>query len=167
MDASLCLWTGDPFTDKRAEPAWIFVDGFATKRELKAKKGKGASAEGPDEGVDATGTWTITVDSDDAPESAVLTLVMEEDGAVTGRYAIALRTGMAGESDVEGSVSGDEMTLRGVFALEEAEIEFELTATIAGDAMTGTSVVTMPWAEESVSSSFTAAKTPERDGGVR
>ncbi len=53
--ASIALWTKDPLASKDAKVAWLFTDGFPTEFDVKSDVLEGK----PDEGVDATGTWTI------------------------------------------------------------------------------------------------------------
>jgi len=166
MDATLALWTGDPLVDEKAEAKWIFVDGFARERELKPKKDKqDGDSEGPGEGVDVTGTWTLEIRGDNTPESAIWTLTMDEDGTVTGSYSLVMGPGMESEAALAGSVSGDELALTGAIELEDGAIAFELTGTIDGDTIEGTSVVDMPWLDEPSESGFTATRTPDRKGG--
>ena len=98
-DATLTLWSADPLTDDKAQAAWIFVDGFPTEFEVDAEEA--GSDEGPAEGVDATGTWSVEIEGDDGPTEAELILTMQEDGAVTGKFK--MKSPMDG-SDVEAAV---------------------------------------------------------------
>ena len=169
MDATLCLWTGDPLTDEKAEPAWVFVDGFALERELKPEKKKGEGG-GPAEGVTAAGTWKLELRGEDAPQGVVLTLSMEEDGAVAGSYAFDLADGTTQTSDVEGRLSGTELTLEGSFELGGETVTFTLTATLEGDALTGSSEFTLPWEDEPTQQELTGTRAPgapQRKGGLR
>jgi hypothetical protein len=171
MDATLVLWTGDPLTDERAEPAWVFVDGFALERELKPARQDKEPHGGPAQGVTATGTWTLAVRGEDAPESAVLTLSMEEDGTLGGTYAVVLPDGTEESSKVEGSLSGTELTLRGSFELQGETATFTLEATVAGDTLAGGGEIEFPGEEEAepVRIEFTGTRGPgsAREGGVR
>ena len=166
MDATLTLWDGDPLVDKKAEPAWVFVDGFALERERKPKKEDEGSGEGPGEGVDASGTWTAAVSSEAGETTATMTLVMEEDGSVTGEYTAEM-AGNTLASPLEGSVSGNELSLKGSFSFGENEVDFELTATIAGDGMEGTTLLHLPWTETPSRSDLKATRNPRREGGLR
>ncbi len=170
-DATLVLWDGDPLTDKKAKPAWAFVDGFAHEFERKEEKGAGGG-DGPDEGVDVTGDWTVALQGEgESPSEATVTLEMEEDGAVTGTYSTTIPGGPAMEADVEGWVDGTKLTLSGSMELGDQEITFELTGEIEGDTIEGESKVNLPWAEEPTTRLFEATRDPEsgdsEKGGVQ
>ncbi|MEM7305693.1 MAG: hypothetical protein AAF682_03430 [Planctomycetota bacterium] len=163
MDATLVLWTADPLVDKAAEPAWIFVDGFATEREIEPKNKGG---EGPAEGVDLTGSWNVAISGgEDAPESAALDLTMAKDGTLTGSYEMEVAGGMQIESSVEGEVSGTDVTLRGTFQVAEQDISFEVNATVDGDRMEGETETRLPWLDNPEKSDFEANRDPESEGG--
>ena len=166
MDATLVLWDGDPLLDKKAEPAWVFVDGFGIERERKPKKEMKDGGAGPAGGVDATGTWTVQVTSERGVLEASMELVMTQDGAVTGEYTAEMG-GMTMASDLEGSVSGAELELAGSFEFGESEVPFEIKATLDGDTMEGTSLARMPWVEDPEPSQLTAERDPRAEGGVR
>ncbi len=166
MDATLALWKGDPLTDKKAEPVWVFVDGFALERELKKEKGKG---DGPAEGVTAAGTWNLTLTGEGAPEDVVLKLSMEEDGTVTGTYSLKVE-GEEQSSEVEGRLEGVELSLEGTFDLGDQSAPFTLTATLAGETLSGSSEVELPWLDEPARNQLTGVRAPgasARKGGLR
>lgn len=167
-DATFALWDGDPLTDKKARCAWIFVDGFPTEFEKEEEEEKDAPAEG----IDVTGTWTLEFQGDEeGPKEARLTLEMEKDGAVKGK--IEMQNPMDGseiEAEVEGSVSGKELTLNATLSFGEFEFESEYKATIEGDALQGEATTKTPFADEPMTRSFTGKREPEHarsNGGSR
>jgi hypothetical protein len=168
MDATLVLWKGDPLTDKKAEPAWVFVDGFALERELKKEKEKGKGG-GPAQGVTAAGTWNLTLTGEGAPEDVVLKLTMEEDGTVTGTYSLKAE-GEEQSSEVEGRLEGVELSLEGTFDLGDQSAPFTLTATLAGDTLSGSSEIELPGLDEPARNELTGVRAPgasQREGGLR
>jgi imidazolonepropionase-like amidohydrolase len=167
MDATLVLWTGDPLTDEKAEPAWLFVDGFARERELEPQKGGREGGDGPAEGVDVTGTWTLSIEGVGAPESAVLTLAMDSDGGLTGTYVLVMSAGDALETAVDGQVDGHEVTVTGTFVVNDDDVPFQLEGILAGDVIRGSTEAELPWEEEVQRAEFTATREPDRRGGRR
>lgn len=169
-DATLTLWSGDPLTDDKAEPAWVFVDGFPYERELKSKKRDGAAegdADGPGEGVNVTGAWVVKLDGEEGEaDAATLTLEMTESGDVTGTFEVSLG-GEEFEGDVDGVVRGHALTLSGEFQFGGQAVSFEIEGTVDGDDMEGEEELSLPWAEEPEVIHFSATRTPGTRGGAR
>jgi imidazolonepropionase-like amidohydrolase len=136
MDASFGIWTADPVTED-AQLTWLFVDGEPHEFELKEK---GAAGEGPAEGVDVTGAWTLRYEGfGDEDQEARMVLEMDADGAVTGTVAMQSAFEETETSaSFEGSVSGDVLNASGTFTFGEFELEISIELTIEGDEMRGT-----------------------------
>ncbi len=155
-DATLALWTKSPFT-KGAKLAWLFVDGFAHEFELDADE---ADDTPPDEGVRATGTWSLTLEGQGGARSGKLVLVMAEDGVTTGTLSTEGPDGSQRSTEVEGRVSGKKLRLAGTFRLGEVEIETTIRAEIEGDELSGESIGKTPSGE--FRSSLRGTRVPER-----
>lgn len=153
-DASFGLWTADPL-DKDAALAMMVVDGHVEEFEV-AKPGSG-----PDEGVDASGVWTVSVDSEEAPDDSTLTIEMNDEGAVTG--TLSLVSPMDGEqlsTPVKGSVSGTSMTLNAELDMGEFALSIKLEVDLKGDAFSGSSTWGGPWGEDT--SDISGTRPPQR-----
>jgi imidazolonepropionase-like amidohydrolase len=158
LDATLTLWSADPLTDDKAEPVWVFVDGYALERER--KKDKHGGSEGPAEGVSAAGHWTLVLEGEEVPEAVTLELEMEEDGTVTGSYAFTLPGQAPASAGVEGRLSASELTLEGEVTLEGETASFEITATIEGDTLEGSVEVEIPGMDEPIVHPFHGTRDP-------
>lgn len=142
-DASLALWTAQP-TTKDAKCAWLFVDGFSHEFEVKLD----AKAEGkPDEGVDATGTWTVELKTDQGTRSGTLVLTMTPEGEVTGTLTSTTPGGGETTTEYKGHVGGKSMTLEGSYTRREIEITSKWKVELAGDTLEGTTTTKGPWGE--------------------
>ncbi len=161
LDATLTLWSADPLTDDKAEPVWVFVDGYALERERKKDKHSGGS-EAPAEGVSAAGDWTLALEGEEVPEDVTLELEMEEDGTVTGSYAFTLPGEAPASAGVEGRLSASELTLSGDVTVEGETAAFEITATIEGDTLEGSVEVEIPGMDEPVVHQFHGTRDPRR-----
>ncbi len=157
-DATLALWTKSPF-EKGAKLAWLFVDGFAHEFELEEEEGDDAP---PDEGVRASGTWSLTLEGQGGTRSGKLVLLMEEDGATTGSYTTQSPDGGERTTEVEGRVSGRKLRLAGTFQRGDVEVELTIRAEITGDELSGESISKTPANERR--SSLRGTRTPERVG---
>ena len=159
-DATLVLWRSDPLTDKKASPAWVFVDGFPSEFPEEKKKGAGS---GPAEGIDPSGTWELEfVAEGEGIRAAQLVLAMDEDGALSG--TLEIENPMGGgkvRTEVEGQVSGDELELQCKLAFGEFEIQASLTAKLEGDALDGEGSFRGPWGPEPQTQTFTGKRTPK------
>ena len=162
FDASFVLWDGDPLADEKAQALWVFVDGFP--REFERKEKKAEKGEGPAEGVDASGTWELALESQgEGPDEAVLELTMDEEGAVSGTLRMASPMGGDDvEAPVSGSVSGDELELSMTIEFGEFSIDATMAGTIDGDSLEGETTYTIPGMDESPTSEFQGTRTPER-----
>lgn len=130
-DATFALWTKDPLVDKEAAVAWLFVDGYAHEFDVDAAK-TGA----PDEGVDATGTWTVTSDAPEVPD-AQLEIRMEKDGAVEGTLRGKAPDGTAVEVSVSGTVRGKTLALKGSAEVGGTRMDLAFDGELDGDAWKG------------------------------
>ena len=135
-DATLALWTANPL-DKKAKLARLFVDGFEHEFDLDESD---ADATPPDEGVDATGEWTLEFSGEGDTRGGSATLTMESDGAVSGTLTNEAPDGSMLEAEVEGRVSGRKLVLRGTFDVGGMTIDLTLEAELDGDALSGESV---------------------------
>jgi len=160
FDATFALWRADPLTDEKASVAWVFVDGFPSEFKEEKKKEKGA---GPGEGVDPSGTWQLELQAEgEGVKTATLVLEMAEGGALKGTLEVENPMGGAHiKSDVEGSVSADQLELECSLAFGQFTIEATLTATIAGDALDGKSTFKMPGGDEPMTQTFTGKRAPK------
>lgn len=159
-DATFSLWTGDPL-EKGSQAVWTFVDGMPHEFEVEDDLGE---REPPDDGVDATGTWSMVFDDGNAPNESTAVLEMTEEGKVSGTITRQMPGG-GGEmtTDVEGWVSGAEITLKGSFSLGEVEVSLSIEGELDGDAVTGTATVSGPWGSSELS--IEGRRTPE--GAIR
>lgn len=153
-DANFGVWTSDPF-DEDASLALMVVDGRVEEFEV-TEKGKG-----PAEGLDASGTWTIITESEDAPEGATLIIEMDDTGRVTGSFSmVSPMSGDPMSTSVKGSVSDKQLKLKGEFDFDGMGITFELDVTLTGDAFSGESTWSGPWGEDA--SKVTGTRPPSR-----
>lgn len=160
-DATLTLWEADPLVDEKARPAWSFVDGFAYEHERKEKKEGGPPAEGED----ASGTWPLAFSSGQGPDTAVLVLEMEENGAVEGTLTSTRRDEEV-VVQVEGWLTGTELELEGEQRFGDASVSITLTAEIAGDELTGTQTRDLPARDRTSKRTFSATREPQGDEDV-
>jgi len=150
QDATFALWTADPL-EEDAQLAWIFVDGVAHEFEIEEP---GAEGEGPSEGIDFSGTWSIAVtDSEDGETNeGVIELAMDEEGALSGTFRMPSPMGEGEVSTgMSGSVNADSATMNGTFALEGMSFDVEVEVTIDGDSMTGDALFRTPFGDREAS----------------
>ncbi len=133
FDATFALWTDHPL-EKKAQVAHLFVDGHEYEFDVEERDEPQGE---PDEGVDATGTWSLTIESPMRTSEATVELAMESGGAVTGTYSTETPEGGAVTGDVEGHVAGATLTLRYTFAVGDMEIEMEIEGELDGDELDG------------------------------
>lgn len=82
--------------------------------------------------VDVTGTWNMTVESQQGTSNPTVTL--EQDGQeLTGHYS----SQTLGEADVTGTVNGSEVTFSFDAEAGGQSIPVSYTATVEGDTMSG------------------------------
>lgn len=156
-DATFALWTKDPLTAKDAAVAWLFVDGRPIEFDAQDKAKKDAK-DTPDEGVDASGNWSIAYDVPQVP-SGQLEVQMDKDGSVEGTLRGKSPSGAPVEAALSGSVRGKTMKLSGTLEVEDMRMVLEFEGELDGDAWKGTLGGVMPTAV-----GFTAQRTP-KDGG--
>lgn len=155
--ATLCLWTADPLEDK-SEVRWAFVDGYHYEYEAK-QIGDG---EGPADGVDLTGTWTVKDPDSDADESMTFVLEMDKEGAVTGEVKTANpMDGSPLESSVTGTVSGKEFEMEMTFAVDSMQVDVKLKGKWAQGKLKGTRTLRFGGQEQE-----TKFEGTQPDGGV-
>ncbi len=157
-DATLTLWRADPLTDEKAEPAWIFVDGFPTEFREEEKAG-------PDEGIDPSGTWELEFEArEQGLGTGTLVLEMEKDGEVTGKLVVQSPIdGSTVESPVEGRVSGKELELAVTLRFGEFRITGEITAGIEKEELDGRGSFRVPGSDEPEIQSFRGTRKPKSD----
>ncbi|MBI5433874.1 MAG: amidohydrolase family protein [Planctomycetes bacterium] len=156
-DADFALWTADPLS-KDARLAWLLVDGFAHEFDLtEAPPLEGA----PDEGVDASGVWTVDVKSPDAPmPPQKLDLEMKPDGTVTGTLTATNPMDQQPMiSKLTGRVAKKQMRLSAKFDLGELQIDAEYDGELAGDSWSGTLSVKGSFGEQKLE--FKGTKKPQ------
>lgn len=151
-DAGFALWTKDPLVEKDAVVAWLFVDGRA--HEFDVKKAREA-LEKPADGVDATGTWSITFDAPEVP-SGSLEIRMEKDGSVEGTLRGTSPAGVAVEASMSGKVRGKVLKVGGTLEVEDMRMLLEFGGELDADAWSGTMTGVMPTAV-----GFTAKRAPK------
>ena len=143
-DATFALWTAHPL-GKGAKLGWLFVDGFPSEFEVKDE----AESEGkPDEGVDASGVWTVELKSDQGVRTGTLELKMAADGDVNGTYTTPVPGG-EGERVIEmrGRVVGKTLTLKGTLSMGDVEVQSSWKVELAGESFAGNVTSKGPWGE--------------------
>jgi imidazolonepropionase-like amidohydrolase len=134
--AAIGLWTASP-TSKDAQIAWLFVDGYPYEFEIKDKK-SGGGGDPPAEGVDLSGDWLFESDSENEQEPARVTLVMAEDGSVTGEMKAKGPGGESVTSQLSGQLAGTTLHLEGTLSVQGLEIEVLFDAELSADELKGT-----------------------------
>ncbi len=154
-DATLALWDKHPLLEKSAHVTWMVVDGFAEEFESEAKKLEGK----PDEGVDATGVWSLTFDDPDVkPASGELT--MAPDGSVKGTFKFkSPMNDTESEGSFEGQVAGKKLRVEGRVKMGNFEPEFVIEGEIEGATMKGS--VTIKRRNGERVNSFKAERKPK------
>lgn len=136
QDADVALWTADPLS-KDARLAWLVVDGFAHEFDLS----EAPSLEGPpDQGVDASGEWTLAIAATDQPTPPqTLTLVMKPDGEVSGTIAATNPIDQQPlTARVTGRVAKRTMRLDATFDVGTFQVKARYEGELDGDAWKGT-----------------------------
>ncbi len=161
-DATLALWSADPLTDKKAKVVWVFVDGFPTEFDLPDEADEEAG-EGPAEGVDASGTWTLTIAGDDGEaQEATLTIEMAEDGAVTGKHESKNpRDDSNMTIDVTGTVNGTSLKLSGSFEMGDFAVDFTYAMKLEGDSLSGDVTYEIPVMSEPIVRTVDGERDPK------
>lgn len=161
FDATLVLWRADPLLDEKASVAWAFVDGFAS--EFPEEKKKEKKGDGPSTGIDASGTWTLEfVVEGEGIKEATLRLEMDPEGSLSGTLEVANPMGGARvESEVEGEVAGNELSLTCTLSFGEFQLETKLTGTLEGDSLEGDGSFHGPWSDEPTRQSFRGKRSPK------
>ncbi len=155
--ASIALWTKDPFAAKDAKVAWLFADGFPYEFDVKSEALEGK----PDEGVDATGTWTLEFDNPQA-KPATAELKMEKGGDVKGTVRYRSPDDESERSgDFEGHVAGKKMRLTGKVKFGTFEADVVIEGELEKDEMKGTTSWKFSGGEDS--RRFKATRKPQRE----
>lgn len=157
FDATLCVWTKDPLTDKSAKLAWILVDGFAHEFDVE----HGAPDGKPDDGVDATGTWTLEFESADV-KPATAELEMAKDGAVSGKVTFQDPVdGTERTSEFVGRVRGRQLEIEGSIEVGPTTAKATIEGEITADAMKGSASWKGPSGDQTLK--FEAKREPKED----
>ena len=166
-DATLALWSADPLTDEDAQPVWVFVDGFPTEYDKPEPKEE-RSGEGPADGIDVTGTWTLEVESEEGANEVTLTLEMSEDGTVEGEHQSENPMDDSELiTDVTGYVSGNELVLDATLEFASFSMDLGYELTIEDEALSGAVTYTAEFFAEPMERAVEGARTPERSQRVR
>ncbi|MAB80449.1 MAG: hypothetical protein CMJ89_13940 [Planctomycetes bacterium] len=161
-NATFCLWTDDPLTDEKAQALWVFVDGFPTEYERKKVKKK-SSGEGPEEGLDLTGTWKVEFLDAEGIDEAKLVLVMDEQGDITGSIFVeSPRDETEVEASIEGTLTGTEFLMDASLAFGEFAIDVSFSGTLEKKRLEGESTFSAPFMSEPSSNDFIATLQPEK-----
>lgn len=158
-DATIAVWTKDPLKTKSAKLAWLFVDGhvFEFETENDALTGK------PDDGVDVSGSWTLTF-TDPQSKPAAADLKMDKDGKVTG--TMRFKNPMDDSESTgafEGQVAGRKIRIEGRVKTAQFEADVVVDGELDGDSWKGEARWKFPNRERT--RPFTASRGPK--GGVR
>lgn len=90
------------------------------------------TAEAAAQEVDVTGTWNMTVQSQQGTTNP--TVMLEQEGQeLTGHYS----SETLGEADVTGTVNGSEITFSFTASVGGQSVPVSYTATVDGDSMSG------------------------------
>ncbi|MBL8861040.1 MAG: amidohydrolase family protein [Planctomycetes bacterium] len=157
-DATFALWTKDPLVEKAAAVRWMFVDGHAHEFTVEAQKdAKQDGAEGPGEGVDASGTWAITFE-DPAIPKGLLEITMKKDGAVEGTLRGTSPAGEPVSAAMAGTVRGTALKLSGLLVTDDFRAELVFEGLLDGDVWKGSLSGVLPQPV-----GFEAQRTPKRE----
>ena len=158
-NATLCLWTGDPL-DTKSQVRWAFVDGFRYEYEVKASK----EGDGPAEGVDLSGSWTLTYLDEDGEAPVYLTLEMDDEGAVSGEAkATNPQDQSEMSSEVEGLVDGEAFEFSLSFVVGDLEVDVIIEGEWNDGSLKGNQ--TLRFSGQEVKSKFVAEKDPKQRAG--
>ncbi len=157
FDANIALWSASPF-QKKAHLDWLFVDGAEHKYELDdAESGK------PGEGIDLTGTWSVTYDGQEGPP-ATLELVMDEEGVVTGTLSFTAPDGGDVKTAISGTVTKADFKLDAKIDFSGFSAEMRIEGAIDGDSISGDATWKYSGGEET--DSFQGTRDPQPEGEV-
>lgn len=155
FDASFALWSKHPLADKEARLAWLFVEGVPYEFELDSNELKGK----PDEGVDATGSWSLVFENPDVkPASAELT--MARDGTLEGvlRFKSPFDDSDL-QGDFTGRVAGKKLRLSGRVKVSNFEAEVAIDGELEGSTWKGST--SWNWSGGENTSKFEATRKPQ------
>ena len=132
-EASVAVWSADPLKAKDAKLGWLFVEGFPHEFDTKSNELQGK----PDDGVDATGTWTIEIEMPDA-KPVRGEFKMEKDGKLEAKlYFHYPGSDEEKEGAFEGQVAGKRFQLTGKIAFGAFESTVEFDGELDGNAISG------------------------------
>jgi hypothetical protein len=139
-DATLALWTSDPLAPKakdakKAQVAWMVVDGWVSEFEVDEKQERGAG-EAPAPGLDLDGEWELVLRAD-TERHGTATIEMEPDGEVVATFTWERRGGGMLATEFTGRLSGDELSLEGDAEAEGTSFAVELEAEVEADRFEG------------------------------
>jgi imidazolonepropionase-like amidohydrolase len=162
FDATLTLWSADPLTEKKAGAVWVFVDGHGTEYDRPDPDEEEERGEGPAEGVDVTGTWTLGVEGEDGTSEVLLTLEMEEDGTLSGEIVTENpRDGSDITSDLSGYVSGNAISFGGTLEVGDFTLDFEYELELDGDLVEGEVTYDIPGMPQPLVRGVEGVRDPE------
>lgn len=151
-DANIAIWSVSPF-EKKAHLDWLFIDGARHEYEREdAESGK------PGEGVDLSGTWSVTYGSQEGPP-ATLEISMDEEGQVTGSLSFTGPGGEGVKSEVSGAVSGVDFQLSASIEVGGFSAELRIDGEIEGDSISGDTAWKYSGGEET--DTFTGTRKPK------
>ena len=156
FEAQLALWTDAPWSEG-AQLAWLVVDGETYEFEHATDEEDTAAAE-----VEASGEWRLRF-AQNKRADATVTLVMAEDGSVSGTARYQAMRGQVVEIPVSGRVAGDQLKLSATTEVEGYPVDISVEARISGDTMSGKSV----WKTAGGTETNDFEGTREPEGGAR
>jgi len=158
--ANLCIWGGDPFSEK-PQLAAVIVDGGLKEFDLDDDE----PTEAPDGEIEIDGAWEYEFSSSEAG-SISMKLRMDESGAVTGEITVKNRFMEKPKTDViSGRVSGERLTLSTDLDIEGFSVEIEFEGELSGDIYEGEA--SWIFSGGSQESGFTAKRTPMKTQEVQ
>lgn len=153
-NATFAVWTADPLGEQAGDIALMLVDGQVFEFDVKEP------GTGPDEGVDATGTWVLSIPDAELDEPPLLELEMDDEGRVTGTSIVVdPDLGETLRTAVTGSLSGKTLHLTGTLTMGEFAIKMTISGELNGDTLSGETLLDFPWGAEN--SKYTGTRRPE------
>jgi len=158
-DATFVLWTADPLTEKKAKPAWVFVDGYPTEYEV--AETDDISADETGELANVTGTWVVEQTSEEQMGGTTrLVLVMAEDGDLSGTIHTRGPSGDERATELSGRVRGNGLEFEAAFETQGISVEITGSARVDGDTMEGEVSLKVPFSEEPMVQEIRAVRKP-------
>ncbi len=156
FDATLTLWTADPLTEKEAQVAWSFVDGYGAEFEIKEVKPDANGEPG-----DAAGTWSLEASFGGDSRESTLVLTQDDEGGLTGTLSYSIGEGDQDETTIAGKMRGSSLELEATVSFGEMSVEMTLEGSIEGNSFEGTASYAVPFSEDPLEAEVTGSRTPE------